>query len=119
MVEHQGEFFDPARHAQPPPVVPIRDGLQQPRPAPQQAPPQQPAHLFTRPIEQVTPQYVQMARAISTILATRVLVLIAVITASGVWSYTVYEPEQLRIIAASAFSLLGVAPLIWLYTKKG
>jgi len=60
-----------------------------------------------------------MARAVSQILATRVLLLIAVVTASGVWGYTIYDPLQLRIIAASAFSVLGVAPLIWLYFRKG
>ena len=120
--EQQGGFeFDPQRHHQPPPVVPIREGLvQQPAPQPRPAPPPQPAQrLFSEPVRDVSPQYLQLAKAISTILATRVLLLIAVITASGVWAYTIYDPVQLRIIAASAFSVLGVAPLILLYVRKG
>ena len=110
--------YDQNIHHQPPPVVPIRDGLAQPPQAPRPAPqPQQ--RLFTEPVRDVNPQYLQMARAVSQILATRILLLIAVVTACGIWSYTAYDPEQLRIIAASAFSLLGVAPLIILYVKKG
>lgn len=124
MADQQGFEFDPQRHHQPPPVIPIRDGLaqqapqqQQPRPAP--PPAQPPRQLFTEPVRDVSPAYLQMARAVSQILATRVLLLIAVITASAIWGYTIYDPVQLRIIAASAFSVLGVLPLIGLYVKKG
>jgi hypothetical protein len=124
MVEQQHFPFDPAVHHQPPPVVPIRDGLAAPaRPAPSPVPssrsPEAAQWRPQEPVPQVTPQYIATARAISQILATRVLLLIAVITASGIWSYTIYDPEQLRIIAAGAFSLVGVAPLIWLFAKKG
>ena len=118
MVEQSNFDFDPARHHQPPPVVPIRDGLAQAPPRPQ-PPPQPQRQLFTEPVQNVQPAYVQMARAVSQILATRFLLLIAVVTASGVWAYTIYDPVQLRIIAASSFSMLGVAPLIWLYFRKG
>ena len=122
MVEQQGFDFDPNLHRQPPPVVPIRDGLAQaPQPAPARpaAPPVQAQRLFTEPVRDVSPQYLHMARAVAQILATRVLLMVAVITASGVWGYTIYDPVQLRIIAASAFSTLAVAPLIWLYNRKG
>jgi len=127
MVEQTSLDFDPRIHAQPPPVVPLRpDGLAPPpRPAPPPPHPPRPQEgaaqqwLPREPIQPVTPQYVQMARAVSIILATRVLLLIAVITASGVWGYTIYDPLQLRIIAASCFSVLGVAPLIYLYFRKG
>lgn len=116
MVDQQ-EMFDPARHSQPPPVVNFPGAQQPPKPAP---PPQQAApRLFSEPLQNVQPQYVQLARAVSQILATRILLLIAVITASAVWGYTIYDPLQLRIIAASSFSVLGVAPLIWLYFRKG
>ena len=124
MVEQQLDF-DSRVHHQPPPVVPLRDGLAPPpRPAPPSPTPHVPQGEAARwkpqePIANVTPQYVAMARAVSQILATRVLLLIAVVTASGVWGYTIYDPLQLRIIAASAFSVLGVAPLIWLYFRKG
>ena len=119
MVEQSNFDFDPARHHQPPPVVPIRDGLAQHAPPRPQPPPQHQRQLFTEPVQNVQPAYVQIARAVSQILATRFLLLIAVVTASGVWGLTIYDPVQLRIIAASAFSVLGVAPLIWLYKIKG
>jgi len=130
MVGEQGGFeFDPQRHHQPPPIVhQLRpDGLAAPArpapppPSPQPVPPGEAARqrLFTEPVRDVNPQYVAMARAVSQILATRLLLLIAVLTASGVWAFTIYDPLQLRIIAASSFSLLGVAPLIWLYHRKG
>jgi hypothetical protein len=125
MVE-QTDFFDPARHAQPPPVIPLRpDGLAPPpRPAPPPPPPAPTpagaAHWRpTEPIQDVVPAYVKMARQLSIVLATRFLLLIAVITSSAVWGLTIWRPEELRIIAASAFSILGVAPLIWLYVRKG
>lgn len=120
MVEQTGFEFE--QHRQPPPVVPIRDGLgQQPQPARPAPMPtaQQTTRLLTEPIQNIQPQYVQLARAVSQILATRILLLIAVITASAVWGYTIYDPLQLRIIAASAFSVLGVMPLIILYARKG
>lgn len=118
MVDHP-DMFDPARHSQPPPVVNF-PGAQpppaRPAPPPVQAP-QRP--LFSEPVQQVNAQYIQMARAVSQILATRILLLIAVLTASGIWAFTIYDPVQLRIIAAGSFSVLGVAPLIWLYFRKG
>lgn len=117
MVDHP-DMFDPARHSQPPPVVNFPGAQQPPKPAPMPTP-QQATRLLTEPIQNVGPQYVQLARAVSQILATRILLLIAVLTASGVWAYTIYDPTQLRIIAASAFSVLGVLPLIVLYVKKG
>jgi hypothetical protein len=133
MVEQGGFEFDPVAHRQPPPVVPIREGIATapqlvgsasnilPSAAPRPAPPSQPGQqrLFSEPVQQVTPAYVATAKVVAQILATRVLLMIAVITASGVWAYTIYDPLQLRIIAASSFSVLGVAPLIWLYVKKG
>lgn len=119
----QNDMFDPARHHMPPPVIPIRDGMappQQPaRPAPPVAPPAEPRQVFREPIQQVQPAYVATAKAVAQILATRVLLMIAVVTASAIWCYAVYDPLQLRIVAASAFSVLGVAPLIWLYHRKG
>ena len=78
-----------------------------------------PQQIFREPIQNVTPSYVQWARTVSQILATRILLLIAVLTASAVWGVTIWQPDELRIIAASAFSVLGVAPLIVLYAKKG
>ena len=124
MVE-QTDFFD-QRHHQPPPVIPIRDGLATPsRPAspppnPQPVPQGEAARWSPQqPIQQVTPQYIQMARAVSQILATRVLLLIAVVTAAVDWSYVVYAPTELRIVAGAVFSVLLGWPLVWLYFRKG
>ena len=118
MVEQQDFGFDPQIHRQPPPVVPLHPQQAPQRPAPP-APPQQQQRLFTEPVQQVTPAYVQTAKVVAQILATRVLLMIAVLTASGVWAFTIYDPLQLRIIAASSFSVLGVMPLIYLYFKRG
>ena len=115
MVE-QTDFFD-QQHRQPPQVVNF-PGAPQPQPA-RSAPPQQQRQLFTEPVQPVTPAYVATAKVVAQILATRVLLMIAVITASGVWAFTIYDPLQLRIIAASSFSVLGVMPLIYLYFKRG
>jgi hypothetical protein len=114
MVEQHGFEFDPGQHPQPPPVVPLREPQRQVR---QQPPP--------RP--QVVPQVepppnaalIDMARMIRNVLATRVLLLVAVITACGNWSYVVVAPSELRIIAAAVFSAVGLWPLVWLFTKKG
>ena len=122
MVEQQDFGFDVAGHRQPPPVVNF-PGAQPPQPArpapPQQPPPQQQARLFAEPIQNVTPQYVHMARAVSQILATRALLLIAVVAGTVIWAYTTYDPTQLRIVAGGVYSALVLWPLTWLYWKKG
>lgn len=119
MVEQQSFDYDPQRHAQPPPAVPLRaDGLAQAQQA-RPAAPQPQRQLFTEPLQDVQPAYVKMARQVSIILATRFLLLIGVVTASALWGVTIWRPEELRIIAASCFSVLGVMPLIWIYLKKG
>ena len=115
----QAEMFDPRVHQQPPPVIPIREGVApQPQPAPRPAPtPQQ--RLFTEPVKDVSPQYLAIAKAVSHILATRVLLLICVLTASAIWIYCAYDPTQLRIAAGGVYSALVVWPLTWLYFRKG
>jgi len=45
--------------------------------------------------------------------------LIAVLAACGMWGWAVYEPEQLRTIAASLFSITVLMPLVYLYAKQG
>jgi hypothetical protein len=62
---------------------------------------------------------VAMAKAVSRIVATRMLLLLAVVTASAVWAYAVYDPTQLRIVAGGVYSALIVWPLTWLYWQKG
>ena len=63
--------------------------------------------------------YVQTARAIAAICATRMLLMIAVITGSAIWGWTVYDPSRDRLYAAIAFSLVFVLPQVALYWKRG
>ena len=66
----------------------------------------------------VTPSFVQMARAIASIAATRVLLLIAVLTGAAIWGFTCYDPTRERLLVAVAFSLVFVVPLIGLYWRR-
>ena len=63
--------------------------------------------------------YVDTARAIAAICATRMLLMIAVITGSAIWGYTIYDPAQGRLYAAIAFSLVFVLPQVALFWKRG
>jgi hypothetical protein len=67
----------------------------------------------------LTPELVRMARAISTICATRMLLLLAVVISAPIWCYTVFDPAPYRIAAAGAFSAVTVLPLVVLYFKRG
>ncbi len=67
----------------------------------------------------VGPTYVEMARAIAAICATRILLLISVVTGSAIWTYAVIDPTRDRLYAAGAYSIVFVLPQILLYLKKG
>jgi hypothetical protein len=91
----------------------------QPRPAPQNVaklhPPEPP-----RPLPAPAPdRYPAILRAALEVLATRLLALIAVIASCALWGLAVWEPSQPRTIAAAAFSVLVLAPLVWLYARTG
>jgi len=115
MVDQQGIPFDPRIHTQVPPVAPLRDGLAtQPRPAPQKQ------QLFTQPQPaDVMPAYIATARAVGQIIATRILLLICVITSSIIWCYAVWSPSDARTMAAATFSVVTMWPLTLLYWRKG
>ena len=68
---------------------------------------------------EVTPSLVEMARAVAAIAATRMLLLIAVITGSLIWGYTIFDPTRDRLIAAVAFSIAFVLPQTLLYFRRG
>jgi hypothetical protein len=111
---------------QPPPTLPQMDMFAQPNvhQHPSSAPRAVPSfRIEPEPgparEEDVGPALLEMAQAIARICATRILLLLAVITASGVWSFCVYDPTQLRIAAAGVFSLMTVFPLVFLYLRKG
>lgn len=63
--------------------------------------------------------FVATGRAIAAICATRILLMIAVVTGSVIWGYTVFDPSRDRLYAAIAFSLVFVLPQVLLYFKRG
>ncbi len=67
----------------------------------------------------IGPNYVEMARAIAAICATRVLLLIAVVTGAAIWGFTIYDPSRERLYAAIAFSIVFVGPQVALFYKRG
>lgn len=67
----------------------------------------------------VTPSLLDMARAISAICATRILLLLAVLISAPIWVWTIYDPSPLRIAAATANALVSVLPLVYLYLRRG
>jgi hypothetical protein len=49
----------------------------------------------------------------------RILVLTALVTACGLWGFTIFSPELQRTVAATIFSLVTVGPLVALLWKRG
>ena len=69
-------------------------------------------------VEDIGPTYVETARAIAAICATRMLLMIAVLTGSGIWAWTISDPSRDRLYAAVAFSIVFLGPLTALYARK-
>jgi hypothetical protein len=69
--------------------------------------------------DDINPTYVQMARSVAAICATRALLMIAVLTGSAIWAYTIFDPTRNRLYSAVAFSIVFVGPLAALYHRKG
>jgi hypothetical protein len=69
--------------------------------------------------DDIGPTFVDTARAVAAICATRVLLLIAVLTGAAIWVFTVYDPTRDRLFAAIAFSVVFVIPQTLLYFRKG
>jgi hypothetical protein len=67
----------------------------------------------------INPNFIEMARSIAVICATRMLLMIAVLTGAGIWAFTIFEPDMPRLQAAVAFSLVFVLPQVALYWKRG
>jgi hypothetical protein len=63
--------------------------------------------------------FIDVARTISQICATRMLLMIAVLAGSGIWLYTIADPSRDRLYAAVAFSIVFLGPLTALYARKG
>jgi hypothetical protein len=80
--------------------------------------------LFAAPIDPVaepdiSPSFVEMARVVASIAATRILLLIAVLTGAMIWGATIYDPTHDRIAAAVAYSLVFVIPQVALFWRRG
>jgi len=73
----------------------------------------------TPPAPVVNREFVAAARAVSSIAATRMLLLIAVIAGAILWTWTIYDPARDRLYAAVAYSLVFVFPLVLLHWKRG
>lgn len=72
------------------------------------------------PAEQdVGPSFIEMARAVAAIAATRMLLLITVLTGASIWIFTVYDPTRDRLYAAVAFSIVFVVPQVALFWRRG
>lgn len=69
--------------------------------------------------DDVHSEFVETARAIAKICATRALLLIAVVTGAAIWGFTCWEPERDRLYVAIAFSIVFVLPLAALYYRRG
>jgi len=69
--------------------------------------------------EDITRDFVATARAIAAIAATRMLLLIAVLTGAAIWGFTIIDPTRDRLYAAVAFSIVFLLPQVALYWKRG
>jgi hypothetical protein len=67
----------------------------------------------------IGPSFVETARIISSICATRMLLLIAVLTGAAIWGWTVFDPTRDRLLASIAFSVVFVGPQVALYWRRG
>jgi hypothetical protein len=69
--------------------------------------------------EHVNATFVQQARTVAAICATRMLLMIAVLTGSVIWIWATWMPTQDRLYVAVAFSAVFVLPQVILYYRKG
>ena len=67
----------------------------------------------------IGPSFVEMARVVASIAATRILLLIAVLTGALIWGFTIWEPTHDRIGAAVAYSIVFVVPQVALFWRRG
>ena len=67
----------------------------------------------------INPNFIEVARSVAAICATRSLLMIAVLTGAAIWLWTIYDPSRDRLYSAVAFSIVFVGPLAALYHRKG
>ena len=72
------------------------------------------------PVEaDIGPTFIETARTISQICATRMLLMVAVVTGAAIWIWTTWQPTDERLYVAIAFSLVFVLPQVALFWKRG
>ena len=67
----------------------------------------------------INPNFIEMARSIAAICATRMLLMVAVVTGAAIWIWTTWQPTDERLYVAIAFSLVFVLPQVALFWKRG
>ena len=87
-----------------------------PRPEPTPVPEPQ---VRSSPIAQIKKEYPAVLIAALDVLSARLLGLIAVVAACGIWSFAVWDPNPVRTIAAGLFSVTVLGPIVALYWKAG
>ena len=63
--------------------------------------------------------YVKVVRAGLDMLNARMLLLLALIVGAGLWFFAVWQPDQLRLITVSLYTVGIFIPLVVLHMKRG
>jgi hypothetical protein len=90
-----------------------------PPPRLEPAPVVQEPQVRLSPIAQIKKEYPAVLIAALDVLSARLLGLIAVVAACGIWSFAVWDPNPVRTIAAGLFSVTVLGPIVALYWKAG
>ena len=69
--------------------------------------------------DNINSNFIETARTISQICATRMLLMVAVVTGAAIWIWTTWQPTDERLYVAIAFSLVFVLPQVALFWKRG
>ena len=69
--------------------------------------------------DDINSTFVQQARTIAAICATRALLMIVTVAGALIWAWTTYQPTTDRLYVAVAFSLVFVLPQVALYWRRG
>jgi uncharacterized membrane protein YcjF (UPF0283 family) len=67
----------------------------------------------------INTNFIEMARSIAAICATRMLLMVAVLTGAVIWIWATWQPTDERLYVACAFSLVFVLPQVALFWKRG
>lgn len=88
-----------------PNVAPIRPGVAQP-PDVEPIPPQ------------LKVEHIRLINTALSVLSMRLLAIIALLGAVGMFSITIYNPVSWRLYTSVAYALVVLLPIIWLYWGK-